>query len=102
MEYPIKVSRLISNQLIIGGVQDAGNLYLFHDPYYIIPTEHGLQFFPMDAEVLGVDLQLAKISKQNSLYCASPSEEISDSYKRAIQGQGTPAIEQEVTQSIIT
>lgn len=97
----IKVVRTISNQIIIGDVTDTGNRYIVNIPYYIMPTQQGLQFLPMDAEILGTELPFAELSKDTTIYCTKPGVEISQAYENAISGKGTPAIEQEDKQLIL-
>lgn len=91
----IQILRTIANQIIIGTVTYKGDTVIINLPYNIMPTQEGLQLYPMDAEIIGKELEYAEIDKQNTIYITTPGEQLIKSYKKALKGLGDTGIQED-------
>ncbi len=91
-----QITKLITNALIIGKTYQSGNIIHIEKPYACYPTPEGLQMQPFDKEILGKDLDIISIDNKNVVYSTEPSQDIINTYLKAISG-----IETEVAKTLI-
>ena len=85
----VKVTRLITNQIIIGKTTNEGDIFI-EDPYEIVPGEDGLKMIPMDKYILGVTLGSITIYHNNAIYSQEPDEALRNTYLETISGIELP------------
>ena len=81
-----KITKLITNQMIIGKTTHSGNITTIEQPYVVVPDPAGIQIFPYDAAILGRELEYITIDNSNTLYSSEVSEELRNNYLTAISG----------------
>ena len=86
--YKTQITRLITNQLIIGKTtpNTSANTYIIEQPFEVIPTVDGVQMIPLDAHILGKEIQVIEVSKNNTLYSNECSQELQNTYLKTISG----------------
>lgn len=82
----VKFIRTVHNQLIIGKVLEFQTTIFVEMPYSIMPTQSGLDFQPLDKEMVGVEIEKITLYKESLLYFVEPSQEIKNAYLSAISG----------------
>ena len=82
----IKLIRTLFNQLIIGKTTETSHLVHITKPYYVSIQENGLELTPLDAELIGKEIQDIKLAKENLMYHTEPGEELTNAYIKAITG----------------
>ncbi len=89
-----KVTRLMNGAIIIGKTYQTKNAtkntITILDPYTIIPTEEGLQMFPFDKDILGVDLPEMNLDTTQTMYSEEPDVELSTTYLTNLSGIEIP------------
>ena len=81
-----KITKLITNQMIIGKTTHSGNITTIEQPYVVVPDPAGIQIFPYDAAVLGRELEYITVDNSNTLYSSEVAEELRNNYLTAISG----------------
>jgi len=81
-----QITRLITNQLIIGKTETHTNDILITDPYEIIPTAEGIQMLPFDEHILGVKIEHLEVLNTNILYSKECSAELRNTYLSGLTG----------------
>jgi len=82
----VQLTRLITNQLIIGKSYQSGNIVTIEDPYECHPTAEGIQMIPFDKHIIGKDLPYVQIDNSNTLYTSPVSDELRNLYLTTISG----------------
>ena len=82
----VQITRLITNQLIIGKTTTTQNSYTIEQPYEVIPTAEGVQIIPLDEHILGKKINLIQISQDNTIYSNECSQDLGNSYLSTISG----------------
>lgn len=90
MSKTVKITRLITNQLIIGKVEESSAKIIIEQPFEVIPTVDGIQMLPLDEHILGTKLNIIEIPQQNVLYCNECAQDITNSYLTSISGIEVP------------
>lgn len=82
----VQITRLITNQLIIGKTTTSSTSFTIESPYEVIPTQEGVQLIPLDEHILGKKIQLINIAINNTIYSNECSQELTNSYLSTISG----------------
>jgi len=82
----VQLTRLNTNQLILGKTTATNTQITILEPYEGIPTEGGLQIIPFDQHICGVKLNLVTIQKNNCIYTNDVSKELANLYLTQISG----------------
>ncbi len=85
-----KVTRLMNGAIIIGKTYKSKNTIVILDPYTVLPTQEGLQMYPFDKDLLGVDLKEMVIDTNQTMYSEEPSTELSTTYLTNLSGIEIP------------
>jgi len=81
-----KITKLITNQMIIGKTTHSGNITTIEQPYMVVPDPSGIQIFPYDAAILGRELEYITVSNDSTIYSSEVGEELRNNYLTAISG----------------
>jgi len=76
----IKITRLITNQIIIGYTQQNNETVTIKNPYVVIPEAQGIQMYPFDEAIIGNVLESIDISLLNILYSTPAGTLMKDTY----------------------
>jgi len=82
----VQLTRLITNQLIIGKSYQSGNIVTIEDPYECIPTQEGIQMLPFDQHITGKVIPYVQVYNNNTLYTALVSDDLRNKYLTTISG----------------
>ena len=80
MPTEIKITKLITNQIILGKTTETETHITITDPYMIIPSVSELQIFPYDEAILGKKLEKIEVHKDNIIYTTEAPEKIKTIY----------------------
>ena len=82
----VQLTRLITNQLIIGKTYQSGNIVTIEEPYECIPTAEDVQIIPFDKHILGKDLDYVQVYNTNTIYSSLVSDDLRNTYLTTISG----------------
>ena len=82
----VKLTKLITNQYIIGKTTYSGNLTTIEKPYMVIPDPAGIQMFSYDEAIIGKPLDYIVVNNNNLLYSTETGQELQNTYLKAISG----------------
>ena len=85
----VKITRLITNQLIIGKTSNEGDIFI-EDPYEVLVTQEGIGMIPMDEHILGIKLGSITIDAKNVIYSQEPSGTLKSQYLETVSGIEIP------------
>jgi len=80
MPTEIKITKLITNQIILGKTTETETHITITDPYMIIPSVSELQIFPYDEAILGKKLEEIKVPIDNTIYTTEAPQKIKTIY----------------------
>ena len=83
---PVQLTKLITNQLILGKTTVSNNTITIQNPYEAIPTAEGVQIIPYDQHITGVKITNITLSSSNTVYSNEVSQELSNLYLTQISG----------------
>jgi hypothetical protein len=78
----IKLTRLLTNQIILGKTEVSGDELIIRDPYTIIPGPEQLQLYPFDEAIIGYKLEKITVKSSNVLYSTKAKQDLIDVYLR--------------------
>ena len=76
----VKLTKLITNQYIIGNTTQSNNTITIEDPYMVIPDPAGIQMFPYDEAIIGQKLDFISIPENTALYCSEVGQDLRNTY----------------------
>ena len=76
----VKLTKLITNQYIIGKTTETSTTITIADPYMVIPDPSGIQLFPYDEAIIGQKLDFINVDVSNSLYCTEVGADLRNTY----------------------
>ena len=85
----VKVTRLITNQLIIGKTSNEGDIFV-EDPYELLVSPEGIGMIPMDEHILGVKLGSLSLDPKNVIYSTEPAGNLKQQYLETLTGIEIP------------
>jgi hypothetical protein len=89
-EPTVALTKLITNQLILGKTSTFNGEVFIEQPYEGIPTPDGLQIIPYDEHITGVKIESISIPESNTIYTNEVSQELSNLYLTQISGIDIP------------
>ena len=75
-----KLTKLITNQYIIGKTTQKDNKTTIYDPYMVIPSPDGIQMFPYDEAIIGKKLEVMEINNDNIMYTTEVGAQLRNIY----------------------
>ena len=81
-----KLTKLITNQYIIGKTTQENNKTIIFDPYIVIPSHDGIQIFPYDEVIIGKKLEVMEINNDNIMYTTEVGTQLRNTYLQDISG----------------
>lgn len=85
-ETTVKLTKLITNQYIIGKTTPENMGITIYQPYMVIPDPSGIQIFPYDEAIIGKKLSEMVIPLDATLYSTETGQELTNTYLTAISG----------------
>jgi hypothetical protein len=82
----VKLTKLITNQYIIGKTTEENMGITIYEPYMLIPDPNGIQIFPYDEAIIGVKLEEITIGIDTTIYSTKVNQELQNTYLQAISG----------------
>ena len=86
----IKLTKLITNQMILGKTTINQDTTIIEDPYMVVPTPEGIQMFPYDEAVLGTTLDQMTLNNINIIYSSEVGTSLKDTYLETKTGIEIP------------
>ena len=81
-----KLTKLITNQYIIGKTIQANNTTTIKDPYMVIPDPMGIQMFAYDEAIIGKKLEMITVDNSNVMYCTEVGQDLRNTYLTSLSG----------------
>ncbi len=88
--YKIQLTKLITNQLIVGNTHKSGDSVVVLNPYEAVVTQEGLQLIPLDEHILGVRLKELILPQGIVVYTNKVSRNLIGAYLEALTGIKIP------------
>ncbi len=82
----VMLTKLVTNQYIIGKTSQSGNIVNINKPYMVIPDPNGIQMFPYDEAIIGIPLEYINVYNENTLYTTPVGQELKNTYLQSISG----------------
>ena len=82
----VKLTKLITNQYIIGKTTSENTNITIYQPYMVIPDPSGIQIFPYDEAIIGKQLDEITIELDSTIYSTETGQELTNTYLTAISG----------------
>jgi len=76
----VSITKLITNQIILGKTTRNDTHTIINDPYMIIPGVEQLQIYPYDEAILGKKLEQIKVHNDSVIYCTEAETKIKNIY----------------------
>ncbi len=86
----VKVTRLITNDIIIGKTTEQEQDIVITDPYSLQMGAEGMSISPLDYAIVGKTIPEITIKNINVMYSVEPIQEMSNSYLKALSGIEEP------------
>ena len=84
--YETKLTKLITNQFIIGKTSTLNKITTITQPFMVIPDPNGIQIFPYDEAIIGKKLEKMTIANDNIMYSTEVGQELQNLYLTTISG----------------
>jgi hypothetical protein len=76
----VAITKLITNQIILGKTTRTTDFTIINDPYMIIPGVEQLQIYPYDEAILGKKLDVIKVHNDTVIYSTEAEDKIKNIY----------------------